>query len=269
MFQERIHAQVSCDSLYIPCYNTTSGTGFFVDLEAVTDVTIEGFSTMSQGAGTRDVELYYRPGGFAGYETDATAWTLLGSAPQFDPVVGPSCPIPVAPVPVDFSVCIPSGQRYGFYLASTAGSGSFELFDTLTTGDLFADNGALRMYVGKGAFAFGAFSGFVTQNKILQGTIQYSCGCSTGLNDHAATDAVQLFPSMVSNAFQLDLAKVAGVFQAAQIVDISGRVIDRILLDTRATLITKDVTALAPGVYTLQLLGSKAAMQRKFIRTAE
>ena len=112
--QLSVTAQQVCDSVFTPCFNTTSGTGFFLDLEASTDVTIEGFSTMSQGAGTRDVELYYRPGGFVGYETDAAAWTLAGSASGFDPVSAISCPIPVTPLPITFNVCIPAGERYGF-----------------------------------------------------------------------------------------------------------------------------------------------------------
>lgn len=258
-----------CDSVFTPCFNTTSGTGFFLDLEAATDVTIEGFSTMSQGAGTRDVELYYRPGGFAGYETDAAAWTLAGSASGFDPVSAISCPIPVTPLPITFNVCIPAGERYGFYLASTSGSGSFELYDTLTTGTLFSDDGTLRLYVGKGAFAFGAFTGFVTQNKLMQGTIQYSCGCSTGMQHPSAASNVRLFPSIVTREFQLDLSKAQGVYQSARILDSAGRLLDQLELDATATSILRNVASLSPGVYTLQLTGLKSSAQLKFVRSSD
>lgn len=258
-----------CDSVFTPCFNTTSGTGFFLDLEAATDVTIEGFSTMSQGAGTRDVELYYRPGGFAGYETDAAAWTLAGSASGFDPVSAISCPIPVTPLPITFNVCIPAGERYGFYLASTSGSGSFELYDTLTTGTLFSDDGTLRLYVGKGAFAFGAFTGFVTQNKLMQGTIQYSCGCSTGMQHPSAASNVRLFPSIVTREFQLDLSKAQGVYQSARILDSAGRLLDQLELDATATSIIRNVASLSPGVYTLQLTGLKSSAQLKFVRSSD
>lgn len=267
--QLSVTAQQVCDSVFTPCFNTTSGTGFFLDLEAATDVTIEGFSTMSQGAGTRDVELYYRPGGFAGYETDASAWTLAGSAGGFDPESTVSCPIPVTPLPITFNVCIPAGERYGFYLASTSGSGSFELYDTLTTGTLFSDDGTLRLYVGKGAFAFGAFTGFVTQNKLMQGSIQYSCGCSTGLQHPSAVSNVRLFPSIVTREFQLDLSKAQGVYQSARILDSAGRLLDQLELDATATSILRNVASLSPGVYTLQLTGLKSSAQLKFVRSSD
>jgi hypothetical protein len=215
------------------------------------------------------VELYYRPGGFAGYETDASAWTLAGSASGFEPASAVSCPIPVTPLPITFNVCIPAGERYGFYLASTSGSGSFELYDTLTTGTLFSDDGTLRLYVGKGAFAFGAFTGFVTQNKLMQGTIQYSCGCSTGLLQSPTASNVRLYPSIVTREFQLDLSKAQGVYQSARILDSAGRLVGQLELDASATSVVRNVASLSPGVYTLQLMGLTSSAQLKFVRSSD
>ena len=70
---------------FTPCFNTTSGTGFFLDLEAATDVTIEVFPPCRRGRNPRcGIVLSSR--WFCGYETDAAAWTLAGSASGFDPV---------------------------------------------------------------------------------------------------------------------------------------------------------------------------------------
>jgi hypothetical protein len=52
--------------------------GAFFDLRAESqDLTIIGFETVL--VGTANVRVYYKPGTYAGSETNAGAWTLLGS----------------------------------------------------------------------------------------------------------------------------------------------------------------------------------------------
>ena len=124
---------------------------------------------MSQGAGTRDgVELYYRPGGFVGYETDAAAWTLAGSASGFDPVSAISCPIPVTPLPITFNVCIPAGERYGF--TSPARAVPVPLDCTIRSRPGPCSRTMVRcVCTSARRLCFRAFTGFVTQNKLMQG----------------------------------------------------------------------------------------------------
>ena len=102
----------------------------------------------------------------------------------------------------------------------------------------------------------------------MQGTIQYSCGCSTGMQHPSAASNVRLFPSIVTREFQLDLSKAQGVYQSARILDSAGRLLDQLELDATATSILRNVASLSPGVYTLQLTGLKSSAQLKFVRAA-
>jgi hypothetical protein len=93
--------------------------GAFFDLRAESqDLTIIGFETVL--VGTANVRVYYKPGTYAGSETNAGAWTLLGS----QTITGGSgfiqtlYPVNVGPV------LIPAGQTYGFLIYSgNGGSG--------------------------------------------------------------------------------------------------------------------------------------------------
>ena len=260
-------AQAVCDSMFIPCFNTTSGTGIFFDVEATTDVTIEGFSMMSQNSGSRDLEIYTKSGTASGFEGDAGPWTRIGTASGFDPVPGITCPLPVNPLPIPINVCIQSGQRAGFYIATVNGTGTFELYDTLTTGALFSDDSKIKMYVGRGTFSIGSFTGFITQNKILQGSIQYSCGCTTGIKDQSISEGVKLYPSVTESEISLDLTNAGVSFSQMRVVDSFGRTVSEFELQPNEKQVIKDVSSLSAGIYTVLLSGKDRTAQLKFIRT--
>lgn len=87
--------------------------GAFFDLTALSeDITITSFETNQ--VGTANVRVYYKTGTYAGSETNAGAWTLLGS----QTVNGGNGRIQTL-YPVDVgSVTIPAGQTYGFLVYS-------------------------------------------------------------------------------------------------------------------------------------------------------
>lgn len=93
--------------------------GAFFDLRAENqDLTITGFETVL--VGTANVRVYYKPGTYAGSETNAGAWTLLGS----QTVTGGSGFIQTLyPLNVG-GLVIPAGQTYGFLIYSGFSGGT-------------------------------------------------------------------------------------------------------------------------------------------------
>lgn len=91
--------------------NNSCGGGNMVDITALSEITIDSFETHLQAPGTvSTVEVYYRVGGFAGFETNAGAWTLLGSASVTSAGIGSPTKVPIG------GLTIPAGQTYGIYI---------------------------------------------------------------------------------------------------------------------------------------------------------
>jgi uncharacterized repeat protein (TIGR01451 family) len=84
----------------------------------------------------------------------------------------------------------------------------------------------------------------------------------TNVNVHnIATDALRIWPNPVSDRLTLEGAAIGSL---AEIVDVTGRVLDRSRISTDRT--TLDVMELAAGVYTLRLLHEGASTMRSFVK---
>jgi hypothetical protein len=112
--------------------------GNMFDLTALTDITITGFDMNILGTGVETALVYYKPGTYAGSETNPADWTLLGSAQ----VVAKDLDNPTH---VDIGgLSIPAGQTYGLYLALQDPAGMVRYSNgnsTYTNGDLELDLG--------------------------------------------------------------------------------------------------------------------------------
>lgn len=94
----------------------TSGTvrydGFMLDIHAIETVRIESFEAVFP-LGLHEVEIYYLPHAYDGFESMSFAWTSLGTS--F--VLYNDEPLPTAiPIPID--VVIPAGETYAFYITT-------------------------------------------------------------------------------------------------------------------------------------------------------
>jgi hypothetical protein len=171
----------TCDSLFSQCIGTFSRNGYYFDLEAVNQVNVTHFTFMAQNPGARDITVYYRQGTYLGSEGNASAWTLLGTHAAITPNTGSVCPLPTNFINVSASICIPQGQRYGFYIVMSTGTGTIESHSNLTEGSIGAQDANLILYTGKGQQGTGDFAGTLTAGLTYQGAVQYECGCSTGI----------------------------------------------------------------------------------------
>lgn len=157
---------------------TTNGgrEGAFFDLTAGPDpVTITGFEITRVGSG--EVRVYYKPGTYVGYETNAGAWTLLGS----QVVTGGSGFIQTLyPLNVG-GVTIPAGVTYGFLIWAPGYAGTgVQAIRYQTEATLTMSNPQLTLTAGAGSSGGSTdnpFDGFIA-NRVWRGTVFYRYGAS-------------------------------------------------------------------------------------------
>lgn len=86
--------------------------GIFFDVTATSlPVRITGFEAVV--VGTDEVRVYYRPGGYAGAETNAADWSLLNAAVVSG---GTGFINDLYPIDAGSGVVVPGGETYGFLI---------------------------------------------------------------------------------------------------------------------------------------------------------
>jgi hypothetical protein len=255
----------ACDSLHSQCLGTFSRNGYYFDLEAISDVTINGISYLVQNAGTRDVSLYYRQGTYFGYEGVASNWTYLGTDSAVTPDNALACPVPHQPLGIDFSVCIPQGMRYGFYLVMSSGTGTLEAHSNLIEGNIGAQDAYLKLYTGKGQGGIGDFQGTLTPGLTFEGAIQYFCLCVTSEDEIATTHDVVIYPNPAGN--QLAIGNKQLTIKSIEIFDLPGQNIIQLQPSTlNPQTISVDVSRLSKGIYFLKIHTPEGISMWKFIK---
>lgn len=262
---------VACDSLYSPCTNTISTNGFFIDLRPVNNnVLIEYFSTMSQNPGLRDVEVYWKLGSYVGFETDPSAWTLVGSTTAFNPDTTISCPMAVTPVPIAVNKCIPVGQKSSFYIMKVNGTGSFEANNNDSAGTIIASDGELRMFAGMIASGYSTFDSFGQHDDhSFQGSVKYSCGCSPqGINDLSSNKRIKLFPIPAIDELVVEYNNADLNDISVQITDLVGKVLMNVDMNNESRG-TCNVSKLNGGMFVARIInvGTGAIIaESKFVK---
>jgi len=102
---------------YYASNNGQRGTMF--DVTATNTATVNCFSANLYAGTTGYYEIYYKPGTYQGSESNAAAWTLVGSAAGVTSLgnnVG-------TPLPIAVNITIPAGQTYAFYITNDFGAG--------------------------------------------------------------------------------------------------------------------------------------------------
>jgi hypothetical protein len=102
--------------------------GFMFDLVATSPVRIRGFDT-HLALGRYEIAIYYRVGGYAGFDMDMTAWTLVGTAAG----VMSNGPNMTTPIPIAIDVVMAAGETVGFYMTSTVTSTADQLLYSVGT----------------------------------------------------------------------------------------------------------------------------------------
>ncbi|MBE0659845.1 MAG: PEP-CTERM sorting domain-containing protein [Bryobacteraceae bacterium] len=150
--------------------NSFAGNMFDVTNVSGGPVTILGtFRVNVSGDGPQTMDVYYRLGGYAGFESNAGDWTLLGSD-TFTPM-GVGVP---SPIDAGNSFVIGAGETYGMYfdLSSYVSGGSQVNY---TNGSDVLTDGVLQLTLGIGR-GDPAFTGSIFNPRIWNGEIDYVQG---------------------------------------------------------------------------------------------
>ncbi|MCB9235542.1 MAG: T9SS type A sorting domain-containing protein [Bacteroidia bacterium] len=169
-------------------YNTNNGQrGCMFDVHANTTLTVRCFDVNLYSGTTAPYEVYYHAGTFVGSENNAGAWTLLGTAAAVTSL-GNNVP---TPLPINFSVIIPAGATYSFYVTNTSGGGT-SYTDGAAVGNFLAGDANMTVYEGVGkSYPFGLT---FTVRK-FNGTINYDLGGALDLEAPAL--ALQAFADRI------------------------------------------------------------------------
>ena len=136
--------------------------GAMFDITAHETVTITGFDLAHSSATTETFEVYYTPGGYAGNETNAAAWTLLGSRTVTPNGSGVATFVDIG------GLSIKPEETYGIYITEIGTSGGYMQY---TNGSETFDNGEIMIETGVGS-AY-PFAGTINP-RTWNGTVYYS-----------------------------------------------------------------------------------------------
>jgi hypothetical protein len=119
MFSLVIHSgKAQCtpfgSSLATPYVSNNSNKGEMFNVVTTNAITVICFDLSLSGS-TGNYEIYYKVGSYVGSESNAAAWTLLGSNPSVTPV-GSNIP---SPINIPINLFMPAGQTYAFYVTGT------------------------------------------------------------------------------------------------------------------------------------------------------
>ncbi len=154
-------------SLTSPFVTNNGLDGNMFDIVAKSNVTIDAFD-VNIDPGTQDIEIYYRPGSYVGFENSSAGWTQVGTAIS---VVSNGNNV-ATPVPLPVNVAIPAGQTYAFYVTTVNGNMNYS--NGTTVGAVFVEDAAIQVLEGAGKdYPFtGGFS-----PRVWSGNVHYTvCG---------------------------------------------------------------------------------------------
>jgi hypothetical protein len=163
--------------------NGQSGTMFNVVNTSATDMIIGSFDQCFLSAGTSaQIQIYTKAGTWSGFDSNPSAWTLVGSTTNFAHGIAPA----LDPLPIPVNVTIASGATQAFYIT---GDSATTVAYTVGVGQLGAVIGSdinLQVTCGVGkSFPFGGTFGLPTAGRLWNGRVNY---CPAGSGTVLATN---------------------------------------------------------------------------------
>lgn len=191
--------------------------GNMFDVTAINSVIIESFDgnldDAAGGGAGGNMEIYYKVGTHVGFETNAGAWTLIGTA-FVDPTgVG----IPTA-IPVNINLTIPAGQTYAFYITGNNTGNDVDYTDGTAFGTPSAADANLQIREGVGkAYPFGATypAAGPPGSRIWNGQIHYCIG-PVGVENILSSE-MNVYPNPSNGTFTISGLPVSATIQVMNI----------------------------------------------------
>lgn len=158
------------NSLPTSYISNNSNKGEMFNIVATNTVTILCFDLNLILGSNGNYEIYYKVGSYVGSESNAAAWTLIGSNPSV-PCIGFDVP---SPMNIPINIVIPAGQTYSFYVTATNVAATTGIRYTNNAGyTTIASDANININGGIGkSYPFG--TNF--NNRSFNGTVHYSVG---------------------------------------------------------------------------------------------
>lgn len=148
--------------------NGSSGNMF--DIVALNAIEVNGFDVHLSGTALTTIEVWYRTGSFVGFESSNAGWTQVLTTTVTGAGAGN-----MTFVPANFTVSIPAGQTYAFFVTSNGGSGMSYTNGTLL-GSIYTQNADLQFLEGKG----GGYFTVTNSPRVFNGQMRYTkVGCTS------------------------------------------------------------------------------------------
>ena len=145
--------------------NGQNGTMFNIVNTSATAITIGSFDQCFLGAGTSaQIQIYTKAGTWSGFESNASAWTLVGSTTNFAHGVAPA----LDPLPIPVNVTIAAGATQGFYITGDTGTTVAYTSGVGQLGAVIGSDVNLQVTAGVGkSFPFGGTFGLPTAGRAV------------------------------------------------------------------------------------------------------
>jgi PKD repeat protein len=183
-----LNAGGGADSLLTTLAAGNNHRGNMFDVVAINTVIITAFDAHPQA--NTDIEIYYRAGAFAGFETSSVGWTLVGSASVIAQPLGTA-----TPVPMYVGVTIPAGQTYSFYVTSSNVAVSLNYTDGTGEGNIWSQDANIQFLEGKGMEYPFTNGGGSFSPRIFNGFIHYEVPMSYAWNTGDTTNSITVSPA--------------------------------------------------------------------------
>jgi hypothetical protein len=239
-------AQSACDSVTTELDRTYQNHGVMFNVVAYNPITIDHL-TANISWNVANFDLYYKVGGFQGYEGIPGAWTSLGAATVSSNNTQLTDDIPtVIPIPIDLE--LQPGDTVAFYLTATPLSKVFLIATTTPWGTYQYTDANMGVSIARSIFNL--FGVPFSTPQIWSGRVAYCEGISTGITGPVAAAADI---RMVGDMLQLTIDAPQGTASELVLYDGEGRaVLNRKL---NASLTTLDVSNLGHGIYVAVVRG--------------
>ena len=177
-------ASIGEDQITVNSGTPNTQRGVMWDVHALNGVRISDVSV--QPRNTTDIEVYYKIGTYAGFESTPVVWTLLGTAESV-----PSTGAPVR-LNLDLDLFIPAGQTFGMYVTSTNPAISLDYTNGVAAGAVMGADDNLELLEGAGVdYPFGAGTGVFSPRRLL-GTLHYTADALYSWSDGSTGPAISV-----------------------------------------------------------------------------
>ena len=172
--------------------------GNMFDVNALNDITMESFDIHGDTGAVFDVDVYAKTGTHVGFEADASAWTLIGTAPG---IVSNGDGV-TTPLDLALGYAMLAGETHAFFVTPTdTTTGGFNYTNGTTVGAVFAADANIEFLEGSGS---GIFDGNVFAPRVFNGNLLYCADGGGGGGGGACTE------ENANNAFENGFTYTAG-----------------------------------------------------------